>query len=131
MRKGSHTGSLDRYGMALSLGCAVHCAILPVALSAMTTAGLGWVASEELEWTILLGTFLIGSTRLGQSYLQHRRPECLALFLAGLASFVCAKSELFAFTHHEAVFMTLGGMLIAMAHFRNLRLTKACCVPVL
>jgi hypothetical protein len=117
--------------MALSLGCAIHCAILPVALSAMTTAGLAWVASEELEWTILIGTFLIGSTRLVQSYLQHRHPECLALFAAGLASFLCAKSQFFGFDHNEAVFMTLGGLLIAAAHFRNLRLSKTCCAPVL
>lgn len=131
MSKGSHPGSLDRYGMALSLGCAIHCALLPVALSAMTTVGLAWVASEELEWTILISTFLIGSTRLVQSYLQHRHAECLALFAAGLGSFVCAKSELFRFAHNEAVFMTLGGLLIAAAHFRNLRLSKTCCVPVL
>ena len=131
MSKGSFQGSLDRYGMALSLGCAIHCAILPVALSAMTTAGLAWVASEELEWTILIGTFLIGSTRLVQSYLQHRHPECLALFAAGLASFACAKSDLFSFAHNEAVFMTLGGVLIAAAHFRNLRLAKSCCLSAL
>lgn len=131
MSKGTHQGSLDRYGMALSLGCAIHCALLPVALSAMTTAGLAWVASEELEWAILIGTFLIGSTRLVQSYLQHRRLECLALFAAGLTSFVCAKSSLFRFANHEAIFMTIGGLLIAVAHFRNLRLSKICCVPLL
>ena len=109
--------SLDRYGMALSIGCAIHCAVLPMALSAMTTIGLAWVASPELEWSILICTFLIGSTRLVQSYRQHHQPECLALFLAGLVSFF------------EAVFMTVGGLLVATAHFRNLRLSKsACCV---
>lgn len=121
--------SLDRYGMVLSIGCAIHCAVLPVALSAMTTAGLAWVASEELEWAILACTFLIGSTRLVQSYFHHRRAECLLLFIAGLVSFVCAKSEYFSFNYNEAVFMTIGGLLIATAHFRNLRLSKACCVP--
>jgi hypothetical protein len=127
MANGSPRMSLDRYGMALSIGCAIHCALLPIALSAMTTAGLAWVASEELEWTILICTFLIGSTRLVQSYFQHRHAECLMLFVAGLVSFVCAKSEYFSFNHNEAVFMTLGGVLIATAHFRNLRLSKACC----
>ncbi len=95
----------------------------------MTTAGLAWVASEELEWTILICTFLIGSTRLVQSYFQHRHTECLILFVAGLVSFVCAKSELFDFPYNEAVFMTIGGLLIAIAHFRNLRLSRTCCAP--
>jgi|LNFM01.2.fsa_nt_gb hypothetical protein len=129
MANGSPRASLDRYGMALSIGCAIHCAVLPIALSAMTTAGLAWVASEELEWTILICTFLIGSTRLVQSYFQHRHTECLILFVAGLVSFVCAKSELFDFPYNEAVFMTIGGLLIAIAHFRNLRLSRTCCAP--
>ncbi len=129
MANGSPRVSLDRYGMALSIGCAIHCAVLPVALSAMTAAGLAWVASEELEWTILICTFLIGSTRLVQSYLHHRHTECLMLFAAGLVSFVCAKSQYFSFSYNEAVFMTVGGLLIATAHFRNLRLSKTCCVP--
>jgi len=119
--------SLDRYGMALSIGCAIHCAVLPMALSAMTTFGLAWVASPELEWSILICTFLIGSTRLVQSYRQHHQPECLALFLAGLVSFICAKSGYFTFDYFEAVFMTVGGLLVATAHFRNLRLAKSAC----
>jgi hypothetical protein len=119
--------SLDRYGMALSIGCAIHCAVLPVALTALTASGLAWIASPELEWTILLFTFLIGTTRLGQSYWQHRKPICLVLFLIGLCAFTCAKSGYFTFDNNEAVFMTIGGLLVATAHFLNLRLTKACC----
>lgn len=123
-----HTSSLkmDRYGMALSIGCAVHCALLPSALTALGTAGMGWIASPELEWLVLVGTFLIGSTRLIQSYLQHRRLQCLGLFLLGLFAFTLAKAEVFAQENSEPILMVIGGVLVAAAHFRNARLASNC-----
>lgn len=121
------SASMDRYGMAVSLGCAVHCAAMPVALTTLSTMGMGWLGEPAFEWTILLITFAIGSTRLVQSYRVHRNPQCLILFAMGLLCFTIAKAELTDFEYSEPVWMTLGGILVAIAHFRNLRLHNGNC----
>jgi hypothetical protein len=112
--------------MALSIGCAIHCAVLPMAMGLLTATGLGWIAGPEFEWAILACTFLLGSTQLVKSFAVHRNPLSLYLFGAGLACFALAKLELFEFGYSEAVFMTVGGLLVATAHFKNQRFC-ACC----
>ncbi|MBM3784047.1 MAG: MerC domain-containing protein [Acidobacteria bacterium] len=122
----SNTQTLDRYGMLLSIGCAIHCAVLPMAMGLLTASGLGWIAGPEFEWAILACTFLIGSTQLIKSFTTHRNPLSLYLFGAGLTFFALAKLEAVQFQYSEAVLMTIGGLLTATAHFKNLRLC-ACC----
>lgn len=117
---------LDRYGMALSIGCAIHCAVLPIAMSLLAASGLAWIAGPEFEWSILACTFTLGSWRLGKSFRQHRRPIALILFALGLVSFAAAKMEWASIPNSEAVFMVLGGSLVAFAHFRNLRICSCC-----
>jgi hypothetical protein len=123
---GSNNLVLDRYGMALSLGCAVHCAVLPIAMGMLSASGLSWIAGEEFEWAILACTFLLGSWRLVKSFVTHRNPVSLYLFGLGLFFFAAAKLEWFEFPYNEAWLMTMGGLFVAAAHFRNLRLC-ACC----
>lgn len=117
---------LDRYGMALSIGCAVHCAVLPIGMTLLTASGLAWIAGPPFEWAILACTFILGSLRLVKSFVRHRNPTTLFLFGAGLIFFAAAKMVWFDFPYNEAWFMAAGGLLVATAHFRNLRLC-ACC----
>ena len=44
---------VDRYGMALSLGCAVHCAALPIGMGLITASELSWIAGPQFEWAIM------------------------------------------------------------------------------
>src|SRR3981081_4033056 len=39
------TAAFDRAGMSASLACAVHCALLPLALAALPALGLVWLDS--------------------------------------------------------------------------------------
>ncbi len=117
---------IDRYGMALSIGCAIHCAVLPVGMSLLTASGLTWIAGPRFEWAILACTFILASWRLLKSFVRHRNPASLYLFGAGLIFFAAAKMVWFNFPYNEAWFMMAGGLLVATAHFRNLRLC-ACC----
>ena len=112
--------TLDRIGMWVSTTCAVHCAALPLLL---TVSGLGWLGSELLEWGIIAFSFVVASLRLSYSYLkQHRRFDSVLLFLIGASSILLAKSETLEFLYAEAVFMTIGGLVIAVAHWHNHRL---------
>ena len=117
---------LDRYGMALSIGCAIHCAVLPVAMSVLTASGLTWIAGQQFEWAILACTFILGSWRLVKSFVKHRNPISLYMFAVGLMFFAAAKMGWFTFAYYEAWFMTAGGMMVAAAHFKNLRLCSCC-----
>lgn len=117
---------LDRYGMALSIVCAVHCALLPIGMSLLAASGLSWLAGPRFEWSIIAGAFVLGSWRLVKSFARHRNPQALILFGIGLAFFAAAKSSWFHFPYQEAWFMVGGGTSIALAHFRNLRLCSCC-----
>lgn len=109
--------------MWISTACAIHCAALPVLL---TFAGLGFLGDERFEWTIIGVSFAIASLRLFHSYVQeHRRPDSVVLFLLGAASILFAKAEFTSWAYAEPVFMTIGGLLIASAHWRNHQLAHA------
>ncbi len=115
---------LDRAGFWISAACAVHCAVLPFALTVLAVTGFSWLAAPGLEWTILGASLLIGSTRLIYSYWrEHRRLDSVALFALGAACAITGR--LFGWTPWiEASGMILGGALIAIAHWRNQRLCR-------
>jgi hypothetical protein len=116
----------DRVGFAASFLCAVHCALLPVALALLPAFGLnvgGWV---DIDQAFVVFATLLGATTLTLGWRRHRAFHAWMLLIPGLA-LVWAGS----FTHlHDhtithAVVMTIGGLLLAGAHLLNLRLTHA------
>ena len=114
---------MDKIGIWLSATCAVHCAALPLLL---TFSGLGFLEDERLEWGIIAMAFTIGTLRLFHSYFQeHRKADSILLFLIGAASILFAKADLLEWEYAEPGFMTIGGLLIASAHWRNHRLAHS------
>lgn len=114
----------DRVGFAASFLCAIHCALLPVALAVLPAFGLnigGWV---DIDQAFVVFATLLGATTLTLGWRRHRAFHAWVLLIPGLA-LVWAGS----FTHlHDhtithAVVMTIGGLLLAGAHLLNLRLT--------
>lgn len=115
---------MDRLGMWISATCAVHCATLPLLL---TIAGFGWLGDERLEWTIIGASFVIASWRLTHSFrVHHGRWDALRLFFAGAVCILAAKLEVAPWDLAEPVLMTMGGSLIAFAHWRNHQLGDCC-----
>jgi len=116
--------ALDRAGFWISAACAIHCAVLPFALTILAVTGMSWVAAPGMEWTILGASLVIGSSRLIFSYLkEHRRLDSLALFLLGAACAIAGRA--FGWTPWiEAGGMIVGGVLIASAHWRNQQLCR-------
>jgi len=116
----------DRIGFAASFLCAVHCALLPLALAVLPTLGLsagGWV---DIDQGLTVFITLLGVTTLGIGYRRHRAFRAWALLLPGL---VLVWGGAFTPLHdhglvHAAV-MTVGGLMIAGGHLLNLRLTHA------
>ncbi len=118
----------DKAGMWLSYGCAVHCALMPFVIGYLAVNGMGWIAEESTEWTIIIASLSIGLFRLFWSYFkEHRQPEPVVFFLVGVSLIFIAKSVFFETPpQFEPVGMVAGGMMIGTAHFRNQSKCKCC-----
>ncbi|MCL4783701.1 MAG: MerC family mercury resistance protein [Bryobacterales bacterium] len=119
-------GGLDRFGIALSSACAIHCVVMPFVVGYLAYLGHDWVASESTELLLVGSAFLVAVGSLLPSYLKHRNPAALGLFALGLGLIVAL--HLTGWNHGVGfgVVMAVGGAMIAGAHWWNHRLC-ACC----
>jgi hypothetical protein len=120
-------GALDRAGAAVSLACAIHCALMPIALGLLAVLGAQWVASSVFEWSIVGLSATLGLFSLVPSYRRrHREPRCLWFFLSGLVLILIARLLLSSNTKFELPAVVCGGVLISVAHIVNRRLCQSC-----
>ncbi|MCU1339360.1 MAG: hypothetical protein JWO19_4941 [Bryobacterales bacterium] len=111
--------------MAVSLLCAIHCVVLPLALGSLAAAGLSWLHNEALEWIILAGSLIIGVCGLLPAYrTRHRKKRCLWLFLFGVLSILVGR--LAGQSLQETPFIVAGAALIVSAHGTNQYLCSRC-----
>lgn len=115
---------LDRIGAAGSLLCAIHCALLPLAIAILPSLGIAVWLGDGFETGFVAFASLFGLAVLVWSYRRHRAMRALGLLLPGLAALWVA--VLYPPLHHAAVphamVMTFGGTLVGLAHVTNLRL---------
>lgn len=116
--------SADRVGMVGSVLCAIHCAIVPLVVSALPALGLGVFASADLDQGFALFATVLGFSTLLLGYRRHRAFRALALLIPGLSLVLIGSfSPLHDHSAEHAVLMVCGGLLIAAAHLLNMRLT--------
>lgn len=119
-------GAADRVGLGSSFLCALHCALLPILLALAPALGLkfnGWV---DFDQAFVIFATLLGATTLTLGYRRHREFHAWALLAPGLALVWAASfTELHNHTATHLVLMVVGGVLLALAHLLNLRLTHA------
>lgn len=116
----------DRIGFAASFLCALHCALLPLALALMPTLGLSVGGRVDIDQAVTVFATLLGCTTLAIGWRRHRAFRAWMLLLPGLALvWVGAFSPLHDHGLLHAGLMTAGGLMIAGAHLLNLRLTHA------
>lgn len=115
---------LDRIGATGSIVCAIHCALLPVAIAVLPSLGVAVWLGDGFEQAFVLFATLLGLFSVVWGYRRHGAIRALGLLLPGLA--VLWAGVLYAPLHHalvpHAVAMTLGGTLVGLAHVANLRL---------
>lgn len=114
----------DRLGIVASTLCAIHCALLPLAAALLPALGLGaggWVDFDQ-GFVVFASILAVATLTLG--WRRHRAYRAFALLVPGLALvWFGAFSPLHDHDLRHALVMTAGGVLLALAHLVNLRLT--------
>lgn len=116
----------DRIGATASFLCAIHCAALPFVLALLPLLGLGFLADHRFERGFVMFACALALFSLVTSYRHHRRPQPLMLAMPGLVLLIIGVTfaDGYSIALHS-VLVTCGGLLVATAHFVNLRTHRA------
>lgn len=110
----------DRVGISTSILCVVHCLVTPVLLMFLPLVG-GALAHESFHALIIAVVVPVAAWALWNGYKVHRHTTMFWYAGFGFASILVSVS----FGHdHDLVqmsFMVAAGILLAYAHFLNLR----------
>jgi hypothetical protein len=110
----------DALGIATSLACAIHCAILPLMLGTIPILGINIVNNEGFEYLMIFLALGIGTYSLWHGYKKHHHSLTpLLIFLTGIG-LLFAKQVWHAMQYW---LLPLAVILIIAAHLLNY---KAC-----
>lgn len=109
----------DALGIATSIACAVHCALLPILLTTLPVFGTDIIHNLFFEWSMIALAFLVGSYSLFHGYIKHHRSLTPVLIFSLGFIFLVLKQF---FVEYEILFLVIAVALIISAHFYNYRL---------
>ena len=119
----------DFLGIATSVGCAIHCAVLPVIVSTLPVFGINIIHNNFFEWGMIGLAFFVGSYSLYHGYNRHHKNNFpILLFSAGAICLVLKQI----FSLHEYVFLAFAVCFIISAHilnFKYCRQSNTCSSP--
>jgi hypothetical protein len=119
--------ALDKVGAASSFTCAIHCAIMPFVITMLPYFGLGWLASEKMEWGLFFTSAVIALSSLCMGYRSHRRQTALRIGAIALAVLGLGRyGDMHHWTPYYVICLVLGGFGIATSHVINHYLCKSC-----
>jgi len=125
MKPAKFTSRLDNIGMTASTLCAIHCAVVPLIITALPLIGLGFLANPWFEWGMILLALIIGASAVSLSYIRvHQKLLPLILLSTGFA--IIITGHLFITGWIEGIIVPLGGLTIAAAHFVNYKYAGIC-----
>ena len=109
----------DGLGIATSLACAIHCAVLPLILTTLPLFGINIIHNLVFEWVMIIAALFIGTYSLYHGYRKHHRSLVpVILFFLGF-SFLVAKQ----INHSTEIILLIPAViLIVSAHYYNYKL---------
>jgi hypothetical protein len=116
---------IDRIAMFVAAACGLHCVCFPILLAITTASSFVHLLSEPVEKGFIVSALVLGTANLSGSWWRsHHRPECLVLFVIGMALVLLHD-------HIPGVLISAGmsvagGLLIGAAHYRNIQLLRKC-----
>lgn len=110
----------DALGIATSLACAIHCAVLPLVLGTLPIFGVNLVNNEAFEYFMIFLALAIGSYSLWHGYKKHHHSTApLLIFVAGIGLLIAKQ----VWHNFQLWLLPLALVLIVAAHLLNY---KAC-----
>jgi hypothetical protein len=109
----------DAVGIATSVICAIHCALLPILLTTLPVFGVNIIHNSYFEWGMIMLAFTIGSYSLFHGYVKHHRLLMPILVFSFGFMFLVLKQF---YTQFSIPFLLIAVACIITAHFYNYRL---------
>lgn len=110
----------DVLGIATSLACAIHCAILPLLLGSLPILGMNLINHEGFEYFMIFLAFGIGFYSLWHGYRRHHHSlGPVFIFVAGICLLVAKQ----VWHDYQYWLLPIAILLIVTAHLFNY---KAC-----
>ena len=108
-------------GVGASIACAVHCAILPLFLTALSVFGVNVIHNLWFESGMICLTLAVGLLSLHHGFIRHHRsPVPFILFSVGMI-FLFAKQY---WHNYELFLLPFAVILIISAHIFNFRYSR-------
>jgi hypothetical protein len=113
----------DALGITTSILCAIHCAVLPLAVATLPILGINIVHNVLFEYGMIGLAFLIGTWALWHGFSHHhRRLTPWFLFVGGI-SLLIAKQI---WHSYELRLLPFAVLFIVAAHILNLKWARSC-----
>ena len=111
----------DIIGIGASIACAIHCAVLPLFLSALSIFGVNIIHNFWFETGMILLAFVIGTLSLRHGFTRHHRSFIPFLLFTGGMIFLFAKQY---WHNYELFLLPFALILIISAHISNFRFSR-------
>jgi hypothetical protein len=109
----------DAMGIATSVACAIHCALLPILMTSLPLFGINIIHNLFFEWGMIGLAFLVGAYSLFHGFNKHHRSFTpIIIFSIGFVFLVLKQF----FHQFEYPFLAIAVALIISAHYYNYRL---------
>lgn len=116
--------TVEKLGIFLSISCAIHCLTLPIFLFFAPYLASSFAFSSNLEWILVVSSFLLAAIILVLDFRKHRQP--LPLYFLGLGIIIKFVDLFLADQSYAWLFGILLGLVISIAYWFNYTHKKTC-----
>jgi 4-amino-4-deoxy-L-arabinose transferase-like glycosyltransferase len=108
----------DAMGVAASLACAIHCAILPLLLTSLPVLGINIIENEAFEYFMILLAMGIGIYSLRHGYKKHHHSTLpIIIFTLGITGLIAKQI----WHKYQLWILPFAVLMIVTAHLMNFR----------
>lgn len=113
--------NLDALGIATSMACAIHCALLPLFLQSLPLFGVEIIDNAAFEYFMIALAAGIGTYALYHGWKKHHHKKMpLLIFFAGVVCLIGKQ----VFHEQQLFFLVPAVIFIVWAHYYNYRLCR-------